>query len=329
MSSVVAPSAFKVSNITFSPVKTLDSGGKQAYLNYNGQVCLMQVGPLETPFGLSVFDKTPGAAPKYSVDLKLRGYDDPTNHPKTAVIYNAFNALDEFMLDQGVKNSASWFKGVKSREVLSELYTRNVRFSVDAEGNRKPYPPTLKVQLRKRDDSKREDKFEAEVYDDKKRLMNDVPLEDILVKGAVLTTLIQCTGVWFAGGKYGLSWKAVQIRADKVPHRLHGFAFVDEEGDTEAIAAAVPPAAKTTPSVSASAVAQNRFAALHDDDDDEEVNDEEALAPAPPAKPLAAPAVAAVEDDDDEDTPVPVPAKKTTLTAKTVTKKIVKKPAAA
>jgi hypothetical protein len=325
MSSVVAPSAFKVSNITFSPVKTLDSGGKQAYLNYNGQPLLMQVGPLETPFGLSVFDKTPGAAPKYSVDLKLRGHDDPTNHPKTAVIYNAFNALDEFMLDQGVKNSASWFKGVKSREVLSELYTRNVRFSVDAEGNRKPYPPTLKVQLRKRDDSKREDKFEAEVYDDKKRLMNDVPLEDILVKGAVLTTLIQCTGVWFAGGKYGLSWKAVQVRADKVPHRLHGFAFVDEEGDAEAVAAAVPPAAKA--SSSAPVGTQNRFAALHDDDD-EEVNDEEALAPAPPAKPAAAAAAAAVEDEDDEEAPVPVPAKKTTLTAKTVAKKIVKKPAA-
>ena len=149
----------------------------------------MQVGPLETPFGLSVFDKQ--GPPKYSVDLKLRGYDDPTNHPKTATIYNAFHALDEFMLDQGVKNSAAWFKGTKSREVLSELYTPVVRFSVDSDGNRKPYPPTLKVQLRKRDD-----KFEADVYDENKRSLNDIPLEDIIVKGTVLTALIQCTGVW-------------------------------------------------------------------------------------------------------------------------------------
>lgn len=324
MSTVVSPSAFKVSNITFSPVKTLESGGKQAYLNYNGQPLLMQVGPLETPFGLSVFDKQ--GPPKYSVDLKLRGYDDPTNHPKTATIYEAFNALDEFMLDQGVKNSVAWFKGAKNREVLSELYTRNVRFSVDSEGNRKPYPPTLKVQLRKRDSSKREDKFEVEVYDDKKRSLDSVPLDDVLVKGAVLTTLIQCTGVWFAGGKYGLSWKAVQVRADKVPHRLHGFAFVEDGED----------AADSTPAPKAQAVG-GKFAALHDSED-EEVNDEEALAPAAtavaPAKPAAAaakPAAAAPpaeeDDEEDEEAPVPVPPKKTTMTTKAV-KKIVKKPGA-
>jgi hypothetical protein len=288
----------------------------------------MQVGPLETPFGLSVFDKQ--GPPKYSVDLKLRGYDDPTNHPKTATIYEAFNALDEYMLDQGVKNSVSWFKGAKNREVLSELYTRNVRFSLDSEGNRKPYPPTLKVQLRKRDSSKREDKFEVEVYDDKKRSLDSVPLDDVLVKGAVLTTLIQCTGVWFAGGKYGLSWKAVQVRADKVPHRLQGFAFVEDGED----------ASGSTPAVPKGPVVGGKFAALHDSED-EEVNDEEALASAKPvaaavAKPSAvasaaasAAAAAPAEDDEEEDeeAPVPVPPKKTTMTTKAV-KKIVKKPGA-
>lgn len=305
MSSVVAPSAFKTSNVTFSPVKTLESGGKQAYLNYNGQPLVMQVGPLETPFGLSVFDKQ--GPPKYSVDLKLRGYDDPTNHPKTATIYNAFHALDEFMVDQGVKNSTSWFKGAKSRDVLSELYTPVVRFSVDAEGNRKPYPPTLKVQLRKRDD-----KFEADIYDENKRPLNDIPLEDIIVKGTVLTTLIQCTGVWFAGGKYGLSWKAIQIRADKVPHSFRGKpAFLDEEGGED-----MPePESKKAPAQST-----NKFAALHDDD---EVNDEEALAPPSVSDPPAP----APSEEDDEEAPIPVPAKAKTTTPAKVIKKIVKKAA--
>jgi hypothetical protein len=315
MSSVVAPSAFKTSNVTFSPVKTLESGGKQAYLNYNGAALVMQVGPLETPFGLSVFDKQ--GPPKYSVDLKLRGYDDPTNHPKTATIYNAFHALDEYMLDQGVKNSATWFKGVKSREVLSELYTPVVRFSVDSEGNRKPYPPTLKVQLRKRDD-----KFEADIYDENKRPLNDIPLEDIIVKGTVLTALIQCTGVWFAGGKYGLSWKAIQIRADKVPHSFRGKpAFLDEDGEADAEDA---PVAAPVAKKAASVAQPNKFAALHDDD--EEVNDEEVLAaPAPAAAAVEAPA-----EEDDEEAPIPVPAKaKTTTPAKVPVKKVIaKRPAA-
>jgi hypothetical protein len=303
MSSVVAPSSFKTSNVTFSPVKTLESGGKQAYLNYNGAALVMQVGPLETPFGLSVFDKQ--GPPKYSVDLKLRGYDDPTNHPKTATIYNAFHALDEFMIDQGVKNSTTWFKGAKTREVLSELYTPVVRFSVDSEGNRKPYPPTLKVQLRKRDD-----KFEADIYDENKRPLNDIPLEDIIVKGTILTVLIQCTGVWFAGGKYGLSWKAIQIRADKVPHSFRGKpAFLDEEGEVDAEAPVKPKAVV--------AAQTNKFAALHDDDD--EVNDEEALAPAASAAASAAPAVA---DEDEDEAPIPVPAKAKTTTPLKVMKKL-------
>lgn len=314
-SAVVSPAAFSTAKITFSPVKTLDSGGKQAYVNYDGRPLVMQIGPLETPFGLSVFDKT--SPPKYSVDLKLRGYDDATNNPKTATIYNALHSLDEFMLDQGVKNAKQWFKGDKSREVLSELYTPVVKFAKDAEGNLKPYPPTVKISLKQRDG-----KFETQLYDDKKRPLTDVPLEDVLVKGAIITTLIQCTGVWFAGGKFGLSWKAIQIRADKVPDSIRGFAFLDEGEAAEAPAPRA--AAKAAPAPAAAPA--NAFAALHDDED--EVDDEEALAPPPVARP-AAKAVApppvpaeppAAEDDEDAEdaAPVPVPAKKTTITKKKV-----------
>lgn len=317
--SVVSPASFSVSKITFSPVKTLESGGKQAYLNYDGRPLVMQVGPLETPFGLSVFDKV--SPPKYSVDLKLRGYDDATNHPKTAKIYEALHALDDFLLDQGVKNAVAWFKGAKSREVLSELYTPTVKFAKDNEGNLKPYPPTLKLQLKQRDG-----KFDTQVYNDKKQPLTDVPLEDVLVKGSVLTVLMQCTGIWFAGGKYGLSWKAIQIRADKVPDSIRGFAFLDDDGAADgaptSTAPAVRPAAAAPAPPPAKAPA-NSFAALHDDSE-EDIDDEEALASAPavPAKP-AAPAPPPV-DEDEEEAPVPVPAKKTTITAKKVVKSVVK-----
>lgn len=289
-SSVVTPASFNTSKVTFSAVKTLESGGKQAYLNYNGGKLTMQVGPLETPFGLSVFDKQ--GPPKYSVDLKLRGYDDPANNPTAATIYNALHGLDEFMLNEAVKNSPAWFKGQKSREVLAELYTPTVKFSRDQEGNLKPYPPTLKLQLRQRDG-----KFETAMYDENKRPLTDVPLEDILLKGTVLTALIECTGVWFAGGKFGLSWKAIQIRADKVPQRIRGYGFVDGAGGEDAPA---PAPTKAAPPAS-------RFAALHDED---EVDDEAALAP-----PAAAAPPPAEESAEEEEAP-PVPAKKVALPLK-------------
>jgi hypothetical protein len=152
----------------------------------------------------------------------------------------------------------------------------------------------LKLQLRQRNG-----KFDTLMYDDKKRPLTDVPFEDILVKGAVMTALVQCTGVWFAGGKFGISWKAVQIRADRVPDSMRGYGFVDGPG-AAASAAAVPAAA---------AAPANKFAALHDDEE-EEVNDEEALAPPKVAPPP-------VEDEDEEE-PVPVPAKKPLMTKKKI-----------
>ena len=296
MSSIVSPSSFSSSNVTVSAVKLLESGGKQAYVNYDSRPLVMQVGSLETPFGLSVFDKIPGAAPKYSVELNLRGYDDPTGNPKIASIYSALNALDEFMIEQGVKNSKAWFKADLKADMVRMFYTPTLRFAKDAEGNLKPYPPTLKIQLRKRDG-----KFETAVYDDKKRPLTDVPFEDVLVKKAFLTALIQCTGVWFAGGKFGLSWKAIQIRADKIPDSIRGFAFLDDGEEAPRAAAPAPRVSKSAPPPAPS----NQFAGL----DDDEVDDEEALQPASQA----------VDDEEEAEAEAPLPVPK-----KTVIKKVVK-----
>ena len=324
MSSVVAPSAFSTSKITFSAVKSLESGGKQAYLNYNGNPLSMQLDKLETPFGLSTYDKS--SPPKHSVDLKLRGYDDPTNNPKNALLFKVLSALDEFMLEQAEKNAVAWFKGPKSRAVLAELYTPTVRFAVDKEGNRKPYPPTVKANLRKKNDE-----FDVELYDENLKPMSGVPLEDVLVKGSILTVLIQCTSVWFAGAKFGLSWKATQIRADKVPQNFRGKpAFLDDDGEPLSGGASASVAPSVPASLGASlgrtglsgaglsgaglSTGATSFAALHDEED-EEVNDEEALGkPQPPPS----------QGEDDEEAPLPVPPKKMTTTPAKVVKKIAK-----
>jgi len=299
-SSIVPISAFNTSKITISAIKSLESGAKQAYLNYNGNRLQLQVGPLETRFGLSIFDKA-GGPPKYSVDLNLQGYDDPSTNPKNANLFKALSALDEFMIDQAEKNSVAWFKGAKSRAVLAELYTPTVRFATDKEGNRKPYPPTVKATLRKKRDS---EEFDVEMYDEKLQPLTNIPMEDIIVKGSVLTVLMECTSVWFAGGKFGLSWKATQIRADKVPQSFRGKpAFLDEEDES------------SSSSVSAGG-SKKAFAALHDENEDDDVNDEEALSGAAPV------ALAEAAEQDDE-APLPVPVKKVMSGAKLV-KKVVK-----
>ena len=239
---------------------------------------------------MNVFDK---AGPiKYSMDLSLRGYDD---NPKIKEIHDAFVALDEYMIDQGVKNSKQWFKADLSRDVIKAFYTPMVKVAKDADGNPKPYPPTIKINLRKQGE-----KFDVSVYDDKKRPYDGVPLEDLLVKGAQLTTVIQCTSVWFAGSKFGLSWKALQIRMDRVPESMRGYAFVDDD---------------SAPAPKAQVKSTNKFALP---EEDEEVEDDEAFVPKAPVKAVVVPPV--IEDEEGEEVePIPVP-KKAVVTAKKVVK---------
>lgn len=304
---------FSTANLSIGPMKSLESGGKMASLFYkygdnSSSTLTTQVGSLSLPYGMNVFDK---AGPvKYSMDLSMRGYEE---NPKVKAIYQAFMDLDNWMIDQGVKNSKAWFKSDLSRDVVKAFYTPMVKIAKDAEGNPKPYPPTFKVNLKKQNDQ-----FDVKVYDDQARPYEGVPLEDLLVKGAMVTTLIQCTSVWFAGSKFGLSWKAKQIRMDKVPESIRGYAFLDDDD---------VPAPRASSSASAPA-GQNKFAALHQDEEEEEAEEDDAFtAPAPKSSvmaavlPKAAPAPT-LDDEAEDHEPIPLPKKTTTVTA---VKKVVAK----
>ena len=307
-STVVQSTEFNTSNISFSQVKVLPSNAKQAYLNYDGHSLTMQTASMAVPYGMNIFDKAGPA--KYSVDLSFRGYEDGSNK-KVKAFYDAMTALDEYMIDAGVKNSQQWFKSKLSRDIVQAFYTPIVRVAKDANGNPKPYPPTLKISLKKRNGT---DTFDVQAYDDQKRPYEGVPLEDLLVKGAQITALIQCTGVWFAGSKYGLSWKAVQLRVDKLPESIRGFAFADEDG-----AVSAPAPARRAPAP----------AAVEEEEevDDEEVFSAPAPAPAPaPAKKSVlaavaapAPAPATLDDEAEDAEPIAVPKKQVVTKKKVVT----------
>lgn len=293
MSSIVQPSAFSVSKVSVSQPKVLDSGGKLAYVNYgDSRSLLIQTPSLPSPFGMNVFDKN--GPPKYSLDLALRGYQEAG---KVKAFYDALSSLDEYMIDLGVKNSKLWFKADMKREVIQAFYTPIVKFGRDKEGNQTPYPPNVKLQLRKN----REGAFETEFYGEDARSnpkakpldLEETPLETFLVKKVEVTALMQCTGVWFAGGKYGLSWKAVQVRLDSVPAGLRGYGFVNDEEEAPAQSGggefSRPPPRQVV------------------DEDEEET------APAPTTAPTR---TVEDEDEDEEVAAAPVPKKKVVMTMK-------------
>ena len=281
-STIVRPSDFDSNQVTFAEPKVMDSGAKQVYLNYDGRALQTQTASMSMPYGLNVFDKA--GPPTYSVDLSFRGTEED---PKLQSFYDMLVQFDELMVEAGIKNSQKWFKMPNaSREVIKAFYTPSIKISLDRDGKPKPYPPTFKVKLPKKNGA-----FEAQFYDSEKRPYEGVTVDELLVKGARATILIKCTGVWFAGSKFGVTWKAIQVRMDSVPASIgRSCAILDDE---EAAPRAVAPRARAAPAAASS----NRFAAAAVDDDDEEDVVDAVL----PTRAAAAAAAPTVDDEDDEE----------------------------
>jgi hypothetical protein len=193
------------------------------------------------------------------------------------------------MLNEGVKNSKLWFKADLSRDVVKAFYTPLVKYSMDKSGNVLSYPPNIKLKL-----PKNNDEFEAKFYDVNGTPYKGVPVEDLLVKGVQVTAIMECTGVWFAGSKFGLTWKAKQIAVHKLPERISDFAFkglgsapVDTEIDDDEVFKEKKPSVlaavmQSASSASASVSAAGTIGTTQDEDevDDEDADDVEPV-PAP------------------------------------------------
>lgn len=323
MSSLVSiPSEITVSKIEFGPVKLLDNGGKTVNVRYEGRNIITETPSLNVPYGVNVFDKTPGAPPKYSIDLSLRGADD---NESIKSLQDFLEAFDERMIDAGVENANKWFKmNNPNREVIKAFYTPLVKYSRDGAGNLKPYPPTFKLSLRKTKGaaagSTQISSFQTKFYDpsaevDAKGEISEFARESdinqVLAKRAQVTGIIQCTGVWFAGGKFGTTWTATQFRVDSQPAQIRGPAFRSEAPDIRAFVA------KNLATTTASSHPYETEEAEEEEDAEEEVvaavlpkkTVPVASAPAPP------PVKTFVEESVAE--PIPVPKK---VVKKVVTK---------
>lgn len=336
-SSVVFPSNFNASRMSVSPLKTLDSGAKQAYINYDGGKFVFQTpSEMTLPYGVSVSDKSKfgGTGIDYALDLSLKDHDqeDSPMYEYAQMLHK----FDEFMIDEAYKNRKAWFRADHSKETIRAFYTPAVKISKDKDGNPKPYPPTHKVKLQK----DREGKFIAKFFNSRGKPIKDQPVEEILPKKSTVTVLVECGTLWFAAGsKFGVTWKASQVLIQKTPERMSDFGFqgialetggADDEyegggsssasnliDDEEALGAAAAPA--PTKSAVAAMMPKAKPAAA---------------APAPaPAKPEANPFESVDvpdgsdhEAEDAEPIPAPAPVKKPVATATKVVKKVVKKP---
>ena len=215
-SSISLPADVDVSALTLAQPISLDNGGKIIRLLNNGKPFVFQTPVMNCPYGVSCydFDKNPNA--KHTMNLAFKeGHDD---------LRVMLEKLDDRLITDGFDNSMSWFKKkLATKDVVEALYAPIIKFSKDKETgeNSTKYPPTFRIQVPMKDG-----KIACEIYNTKKE---KVEMSTSVMKGAKVAAIVQCTGIWLAGGKFGCNFKIVQMRVTLGANTIKNYAFLEDE----------------------------------------------------------------------------------------------------
>jgi hypothetical protein len=221
-SSIILAKDLDLSKVTYDEPRKLDNGGKMIYVSFKRQPIRIQTPSCYVPFGINVYKNEDSNTESHSIDLSFDGKD---HNPAMKDFYDKIRKFDEMNVEKGFEYHQSWFrKKFQSKDVIEALYTTMIKYPKDRNGDiTTDWPPTFKFKLPM--DKSGEYKFE--VYDSNN---NTIDIREITTKGARMTAILKCNGIWLAGGKFGMSWKVEQLLVQP-PTKLTGFCikFIEDE----------------------------------------------------------------------------------------------------
>lgn len=168
--------------------------------------------PLALTWGAQEYTDPASGKVSYSMSIQFpsEGYTTPQTERWLANMMD----MEEVVLTWVMSNWKKLFnKPTPSREVAEALYSRSLKYSKDKETGEvnMTKAPTLKVKLGYWDG-----KFDCEIYSPDGKLIysqethpHSSPLE-LIPKASQSAVIVQCGGIWFAGGKFGVTWKLIQ-----------------------------------------------------------------------------------------------------------------------
>lgn len=226
---IVRTSDFVPSNVSFGEVKKTEYGGLQVRVNNKVGESVTpnltyQTPKMRAPFGAFVSQMEGDTTEKYYLELSFGG-----ESPLVAAAHEKLQALDEIMLEEGIKNSQKWFgKKNISKELADDKYSECVRRYKDPETKEHTgkFPDTFRVKIPKTN----EGVPLVEVYDNNKQriVVNSMAeLLELVPKGSFVKALVQCSNVWVTA-KYGLGWRLLQLRIFP-SGQMPNYSFVDDD----------------------------------------------------------------------------------------------------
>ena len=265
---VYKPNKVDVDEIKFQEPKLLDNGGKMVFISYKDRtLCPNSSNDNAWAMKKDVYD----GVTKYSLDLQFK---DLESNPKLEEFHTFLGKFDEKMIDSGVKNSMAWFKKSSiKREICEELVSKQLILSKDKETGEPDgkWPDRFKAKLALNKDGT----FKTEVYDSDMKRIPAEEYEELLVKGCEVKALLENSGIWLAGSKFGCGWRISKLIITKKANNA-GYAFIDSDDEDGGVGSDVD-------IVEVNEKASSNF--IEDSDSDIDVSEESEPEPEPePAK---------------------------------------------
>jgi hypothetical protein len=281
-------------DITFADPKVnpKTSGKSVGIINNKNKSSLKLRFPLALTWGAQLYADPSSGRESYSMSIQFPG--DGYKTPQTDKWLASMTAMEDVVLNHVMANWKKLFnKPAPSKEAAEVLYTRSVKYSRDPNSGEinMTKSPTMKVKLGYWDN-----KFDCEIYSPDGKMLfsqethpNSSPVE-LIPKASQTAVIVQCGGIWFAGGKFGVTWKLLQAVVKPKP-TLKGRCLISlTQEDKAVISTQEITAAEEDDNVTAMVIA--------DDSDDEQEQPAPAPAPAPAPvvkAPEPAPAAAPAE----------------------------------
>jgi hypothetical protein len=202
------PRDFKMTNVQFDEkTMTLDTGLRMKYISYDRKAFHVQTPECMMPYGITNGMMDDENSKKYTMDLSFR---DMETRPGLKKFFNMLSSLDDLIVSSAFKNQKDWLKkSYPSKDVVEALYVPMIKYAKDKNTGEisDAYPPTFKLKV-----PYMKEKFTCDFYNYEQEKLSGDTILDLNSKGGRCVTIMKCNGLWFAGGKFGCSWKAIQVQ---------------------------------------------------------------------------------------------------------------------
>jgi len=240
MSSPILPKNINTANFRYTEVKTLTSGAKSVYINYGSEKLRIQTPVMYLPYGVSEggFEdknaktdskKSEKKEKKFDLNMSFKGFEE---NPKIGSFLTKLKEIEAKIIDDAFENRLAWFKDDYDGQkiIVTKMFSPIVKVDKDKNTGKiiGKYPPTIRFKLPYDDDNNR---FSFNSYN-----MNGevIDLLDILtkLKGGKAQVIVELNSIWFAGGRFGCTWKLITGKFQRTIN--NDITFIDDS-DTEKV----------------------------------------------------------------------------------------------